>query len=689
MRVTAAVCAVLLLVQPAFGQTLPGTAESIEVLLVEVPVTVVDRNGEPVRDLKSSNFEIIDQGQKRQITHFDVIDFAASVREERNVSSIPAAARRNFLVLFDLTHTGPAGLTRSREAALQFVRNQVVPGDRVAVATISTMQGFRLLSSFTTDRELTSLAINTMGLPKYFHPADPLLLTVRDLNREADEVETLGSRFAGEIAAQIREFAERTQRASNDEKKQMIARELESFTELGRVLDRVQGRKQVILMSEGFDARMIHGREELNSDEARREQQLAETGSFYRVDTDNRYGSSQTMSLLSQMSTSLRRSDVILHAVDVKGIRTNIDASEGVQRSSNESLFLLTRDTGGEVFEHSNDLSKNFNRLLKSQEVTYILGFQAPTKTPGKFHELKVKLVDVPGGRATARAGYYEPSGATSALDRTLTAGEIIMNRMHVNDVTFKAIAAPFPRPDGQADVPVILEIDGKGLIDAKEKAAGAEILIYAFDEKDVIRDFVVQRVSFDLSKLRDRLIEKGVKFYHTLRLDPGTYSIRTLVRTGGGRNGFQMITLRIPLARETYVATPLIVDSTSGWVMVKAPERGGTGPYPFTLGQDTFVPSAGPKMEADGVYNVALMTWNLPLENLNVLASAADPSGVTHPVSLSMLGRTATEASGRTTLVLQVKPTQLTAGRYSLTFNLAQKGSANPWTVRLPVEVQ
>jgi len=690
MRFLALLCATLFLAQPAFNQPVPAGGEAIDVVLIEVPVTVVDRNGEPVRNLKAANFEIIDQGQKRQITHFDVIDFAATAREETNITSIPAAARSNFLVLFDLAHTGPAGLTRAREAAAQFVKTQVVPGDRVAVATMNTLQGFRLLSSFTTDRALISLAVDTLGLPQYYQPSDPLLLTLRDLNKSANEAEQSSSQFAGAIAEQIREMAERVQRASNDEKKQMIARELASFTDLGRLLDRVRGRKQVILMSEGFDARMIHGREELNSEEARREQQLIESGAFYRVDTDNRYGSSQSLKSLSDMITSLRRSDVILHAVDVKGLRTNVDPSEGVQRSSNESLFLLTRDTGGEVFENSNDLTQNFDRLLKRQEVTYILGFQAPAKSPGKFHELKVKLVDVPGGRATARAGYYEPSGATSALDRTLTAGEIIMNRMPVDDVKVKAIAAPFPRPDGKADVPVVLEIEGKSLIDAaRDKTAGAEILIYAFDEKDVIRDFVVQRVTFDLGKLRERLVEKGVKFYHTLRLDPGTYSIRTLVRTAGGRNGFHVASLHIPLARETYVASPLFVDSTNGWVMVKAPERTGTGPYPFTLGQETFVPAAWPKISRQGTYSVALMTYNLPIENLNVVASASDPSGVSHPIGMSILGRTPLEASGRVTLVLQMKPAQLTAGRYSLTFNLAQKGSNNPTTVWLPIEVQ
>jgi hypothetical protein len=111
-------------------------------------------------------------------------------------------------------------------------------------------------------------------------------------------------------------------------------------------------------------------------------------------------------------------------------------------------------------------------------------------------------------------------------------------------------------------------------------------------------------------------------------------------------------------------------------------------GPYPFTVGEETFVPAAAPRLTPSGTYNVALMTYNVGTDNLNVEAMAADPSGVTHPVGVSLLGKTRPEADGRVTVVLQVKPAQLSRGRYSLTFNLAQKGSA-PTTVLLPIEVQ
>jgi hypothetical protein len=51
--------------------------ESITVSYVEVPVTVVDRAGNPVRGLTQANFELVDEGKKLPITGFEAIDFAA------------------------------------------------------------------------------------------------------------------------------------------------------------------------------------------------------------------------------------------------------------------------------------------------------------------------------------------------------------------------------------------------------------------------------------------------------------------------------------------------------------------------------------------------------------------------------------------------------------------------------------
>src|SRR2546430_15940830 len=82
--------------------SLAQVRETVNVNVVEVPVTVVDSSGNPVRGLTAANFELTDQGKKRDITSFDKIDFASAEQPATAISPLNPAARRSFLVLFDL-----------------------------------------------------------------------------------------------------------------------------------------------------------------------------------------------------------------------------------------------------------------------------------------------------------------------------------------------------------------------------------------------------------------------------------------------------------------------------------------------------------------------------------------------------------------------------------------------------------
>ena len=50
--------------------------ETVNVNVIEVPVTVVDSSGNPVRGLTAANFQLFDDGKPQTITSFDNIDFA-------------------------------------------------------------------------------------------------------------------------------------------------------------------------------------------------------------------------------------------------------------------------------------------------------------------------------------------------------------------------------------------------------------------------------------------------------------------------------------------------------------------------------------------------------------------------------------------------------------------------------------
>src|SRR6202035_2745022 len=103
------------------------------------------------------------------------IDFA-SRSSTRAPSPISPAARRNFMLVFDLLFSQPGLIARAQSSAREFVAKSVQTSDRVGVATLDVARGFRLLTAFTTDRSLIEEAIAN---PRSFQGTDPLQLAGR------------------------------------------------------------------------------------------------------------------------------------------------------------------------------------------------------------------------------------------------------------------------------------------------------------------------------------------------------------------------------------------------------------------------------------------------------------------------------------------------------------------------------
>jgi len=128
--------------KPAKDQA-PVFEGTSQVVSVEVPVNVVDREGQPVRGLTADDFEIWDGNEKQKASSFEVVDLKA-LEAAREVASpgavqrlpeLDSGARRHFLFLFDLTFSTPTSLLRARLAARDFVLRELHPSDLAGVAT--------------------------------------------------------------------------------------------------------------------------------------------------------------------------------------------------------------------------------------------------------------------------------------------------------------------------------------------------------------------------------------------------------------------------------------------------------------------------------------------------------------------------------------------------------------------------
>ncbi|HVR44937.1 MAG TPA: VWA domain-containing protein [Thermoanaerobaculia bacterium] len=687
-RMMALVVASILFLAPAapHAQT-PEVAESVDVTLVEIPVTVVDRNGKPVRGLTAENFQVLDEGKRQPITHFEVVDVA---RVSAGDEDVPAAARRNFVILFDLANATPSSFLRARDAAREFVRTQLRLLDSAAVASFRVESGIQLHTSFTSDENLLAAAIATLGNPRLYQIHDPLLLSA-SMRGEAPGSTTTEVDAASIATEELAELNRLHQQGNDDYHRGRIRSQLRTFGGFARLLDSVRGRKHVILLSEGFDPSLVRGRGLGETMADRGDAEASISGQIWSIDSDQRFGSTEASREVDAMAQAFKRSDVVLHAVDIRGLRSDVDAREGYRRASSDGLFLISRPTGGELFRNANDLGASLANLLRQQDLIYVIGFQPRSSgSPGKYHDLDVRVSGVSGARVIHRDGYYEPAEELSPLERTLITADLLVHAPDRSELTLMSFAAPFLMEGERAVVPVIVEIPGGPLMAGAGPSVTVDLFVYAFDESNTVRDFLHQKVALDLTKVAPQLRESGLKFFGSLRLEPGDYSVRTLVQAEEtGRRGYHVSEVTVPVAGTSLVLPPLVWEEEGRWIMVKArPRSASEVDYPFQLANQSFIPAARPQLVAGEPVEVAVFTYGIEAKGMGLTAVVEDAEGATRPAQVSLTGMAPPDASGATKLLLRFTPAALAPGEYELRISVAQKEPASTTSSSVRFEI-
>ncbi|HEX6087116.1 MAG TPA: VWA domain-containing protein [Thermoanaerobaculia bacterium] len=681
---------VVLAVTTALSTFAQNFSESVQVTVVEVPVQVVDRAGKPVRGLTMADFELYDEGKRVNITGFDALEMSSLVSDTSK--PLPPAAYRNFLLLFDLSHSSPGNIGRAQDAARQFVTKHLGRRDLVGVATYGAEHGLALLTSFTADRALLDHAIATLGAPKYFKMADPLRIATpsptgsQPAQERANVLETPGAALE-ELQREMNTMA---QARHDDEQRTRLRTQFRQFSGVARALDRLKGQKQIILLSEGFDPRLVQGRQELGAQATQQQNAAVESGEIWKVQSDDRFGSATSSREIDEMSAIFRRSDVTLHAIDIKGLRTEVDAAAGRRVSANDSLFLIARPTGGNVFQNANDLGRNFADLVAQQDMVYVLSFEARGGQGGKYHKLKVK-VNKPGvGRVQHRDGYYESSGRISAIEQNLTLAEIMMTDIPVRDVPLSLFAVGMPSREGAGRVPVNVELPGPKMLEGVTgNSVTANLFVYAFDEQNQVQDFLQQRVGLDVAKSGEQLRNGGMRYVGTLRVPPGKYTIKALTRIDEtGKVGFTRTSVVVPEGKSPAVLAPVLLGTRANWINIAAPGRSADAVSAFSATGQAYTPDAQPKLTTPGAYRLALFLHETPADKLQITPALLGPDGAPQAANVALIGRTETDAQGSSKVVLEFKPPQLAAGDYRLQLTVTPQGGA-PSVVTMPFSVQ
>jgi VWFA-related protein len=234
---------------------------SSDVSLVLLPVFVIDKDGKAARGLSAADFDVEQDGRRAEVVSFRYVDTTDA--EEQDELKVASAARRRFLLLFDKSFTDLPGLDRARRAAGDFVRRRLAASDLAAVATFDVQNGVRVIASFTDDRALLSHAIATLGVPSLARISDPLGLALdmglTDLQPAGAGEETQAGAPQALIDSVARVMVVRMRSADEQVYRHNVNTLIDGLDTLARALRGVEGRKQVLYFSAGFDARVLVG----------------------------------------------------------------------------------------------------------------------------------------------------------------------------------------------------------------------------------------------------------------------------------------------------------------------------------------------------------------------------------------------------------------------------------------------
>ena len=644
------------------------------VVVVEVPVHVI-RDGVPVRGLTRDDFEVFDGRKKQDLIGFEVIDLAeyGSGEGQRKITEISASGRRHFLLLFDLSLSDPESINRARASARRLIRGGLHPADLAAVATYSENKGVQLVLNFTPNREQVEVALSTLGLAQPASPIqDPLALMIGDADAEGGGDQGGGGGFAADLIEELaRDFKTLTGRVARDQQKNRVLALTSSMADLAALMNSIEGRKHVVFLSEGFDSQILTGVDDM--DRQLEINQASTSGETWNIDSSERFGDSQASSALEHMVDQFRRADCSIQAVDIGGLQAGPDAN--TRSSRNEGLFRMARETGGEFYQNYNELDIAMGKVLERTSVTYILAFQPQNlKLDDKYHRLRVELKKgLKGAKLVHRPGYYPPKAFAqqTALERQLSTASTILSGKSGGQFLISVLTAPFPAPGDQAYLPVLVEIDGKSLLDGHQgDVLMTEIYAYALDENGQVKDFFARRLGLDIKNSGAALRASGFKYWGHLDLDPGDYVLRVLVRNGtSGESSLSVLPVSVPdVAAGAGGLLPVFFpEPPNSWVlgMEAEEEQRKDVEFPFMMRDESFLPAARPVLVAAG-QTVSLAGYYLGEGSLRLTSQFFRADGT--PVGegeIELLERWPTTVPGFERLIAHLKPGKLPKGEY------------------------
>jgi len=528
------------------GQNPPPTPQTqqptfrLRVDYVEVDVVATDRQGNLIRDLKKEDFQVLEDGKAQSITNFTLVDIpierfdrplytAVPIEPDVKTNERPFDGRVYVMVIDDL-HTRFGRTIRVKTAAKQFIERRLGANDLMAV--VHTSGSTENNQEFTSNKRLLLAAVDkTQGRR----------LDSATANKTAEFYRTRDFRQQGDPLNDP-DDAERAFNARTT---------LDTLKNVAEWFASVRGRrKSILFVSEGIDY-------DINDI-------IASNGS-------NHLGASMVLDATRDAVAAATRSNVSIYGIDPRGLTDLGDESIEIQaypddtslgigagslqnelRLSQDSLRVLSDETGGFAIVNRNDVAGGFERIVADNSSYYILAYYPPDPRPGRNHRIQVR-VSRPGVTVRARKGYLTPkkvevstSAATGATPPELR--EALDSPLPVSGLTMRVFAAPFKGTAPNASVLLGVEMNGRDLrLSSTDKIS---LSYMAIDANAKVKNGTTDTLS--MTNLRPetkaRIEQSGLRVLNRVDLPPGRYQIRVGSHdSAGGNVGSVLYDLEVP----------------------------------------------------------------------------------------------------------------------------------------------
>ena len=507
--------------------------------LVRVPVVIRDKQGHTVGTFRKEDFQLTDRGKAQYISQFAIEGSAvpkpaAKPSTEEEIPWAPAAVGSKLVVptrftafVFDDVHSKTGDLMNARIAALKHMEQQGIrPQDRVALLTLSGKVSLEFTNDPAKFRE-TLMKIMPMPPHKTFPPAS-FFVADQWMNRDDKQALAIETGIVSACIPGVADpgkLAESVLReAVNAGRGEAIAN-FRTLSNMVRLLSAMPGDRTMIFSSPG-----MYVPDELQKD-------------------------------LTESIDRATRAGVVINTLDARGVYTidpigdipgcfPLDPQTSLLVSRYDSFENLAQGMTLEDLAHStggstssdNDLLGGFNRLANPPEYVYYLGFYPKDLKPdGKYHEIKVKLVDTKGLSLQARRGYWAPSheeDAAAAATREI--GEAVFSRDELRDVPIEIHSQFFKTTDEDAKLKVATHLDIRQLPLRKEDDRNRDDVTLVCALFDGNGNYIKGTQKVVELRLKDENLDRrragGVTVNSDFDVKVGPYMIRVVVRDAEGR---------------------------------------------------------------------------------------------------------------------------------------------------------